>query len=100
MIKHIAAYTHPPLRASTQEPDTKPGDYYVSVRDGSRTALALGPFRDDHASALVRVDDVRRHVQERSPDAHWWSFGTCRLDASDDNPLGRLNGSLAELFGA
>lgn len=73
------------------KPDTKPGDYYVSIVDGRRTSLALGPFRDDHAAALASVDRVRSYATERFTAAAFWSFGTCRVDHADTNPLGKLN---------
>lgn len=80
-----------------QTPDTKPGDYYVSVIEGGRTALALGPYRDDHAAALARVDEVRRYCVGYGGRVAFASFGTCRLDAADENPAGRLNDVLAEV---
>lgn len=91
-MKQVTSYTHPPLTA--QDPDTKPGDYYVSVLDSGRYALALGPFRDDHAGALERVAEVRVYCQEQTAKAAWWAFGTCRLDSADDNPHGKLNDAL------
>lgn len=75
-----------------QTPDTKPGAYYVSVIDGNRRALLLGPFKDDHAAALAKVDSVRKKAEELDPRAVWYAFGTCRIN--DDHaaaPLGKLN---------
>lgn len=77
-----------------QQPDTKPGAYYVSARDGPRHALCLGPFVNDHAAALARVEAVRRLAADLDPRAHWFAFGTCRLDLPADLtalPAGRLN---------
>lgn len=71
-----------------QLPDTKPGNYYVSVIDGPRSALLLGPFENDHAAALAMVDKVRAKAEEVDPRASWYAFGTCRMDASRP---GRLN---------
>lgn len=93
--KEIRSYKHPPLNPSAQEADSKPGDFYVSILDSGRYALALGPFRDDHAGALAQVDRVRTHVLDNYPRAAWWAFGTCRLDSADDNPTGKLNDMLA-----
>jgi hypothetical protein len=77
-----------------QEPDTKPGFYYVSVVDGGRVALALGPFVNDHAAALERVAAVRDYVRGRSDRAWFYSFGTVRSDV--DRGSGRLNAELVE----
>lgn len=77
-----------------QEPDTKPGDYFVSVLDGRRYALALGPFRNDHASALARVDEVRHYAHGHGGEWAWfWAFGTCRLDPGSGR-VGKLNEEL------
>lgn len=75
-----------------QAPDTRPGFYYVTVMDGPRAALALGPFENDHRAALDRVDDVKRLVQERTPRGWFYAFGTSRAE-SDLGP-GKLNGEL------
>lgn len=76
-----------------QQPDTKPGEYYVSVHDAGRTALLLGPFTNDHAGALAMVDKVREKAYEIDPKSWFYSFGTCRLDGGDKVPIraGRLN---------
>jgi hypothetical protein len=98
-MKKVENYSHP-AEVSGQKPDTKPGDYYVSVVDrGSndgrgRTALALGPFPNDHAGALARVDEVRSYVTGADPRATWWAFGTVRIDSADGNPVGKLNEKL------
>ncbi|HEY6020838.1 MAG TPA: hypothetical protein VIY48_13350 [Candidatus Paceibacterota bacterium] len=78
---------------SSQQPDTKPGEYYVSVIDGKRTALLLGPFTNDHAAALAMVDRVRAKAEEIDPRAVWYSFGTVRLPSDDSVPIraGKLN---------
>jgi len=76
-----------------QTPDTKQGEYYVSVVDGKRTALLLGPFTNDHAKALSMVDAVRAKAEELDPRAIWYAFGTVRLPGDDSVPIraGRLN---------
>jgi hypothetical protein len=78
----------------TQRADTKTGHYYVSVIDSGRTALALGPFTNDHAGALARIDDVRRLCEERDPFAAFWAYGTARLPLDADAPEGKLNAEL------
>jgi len=75
-----------------QQPDTKKGSYYVSVIDGSRYVLALGPFINDHQAALDRVDAVRDYVRDHDPRGHFYSFGTARTDS--DRP-GKLNAILS-----
>lgn len=81
----------------SQQPDNKLGAYYVSVIDGKRTALLLGPFENDHAGALAMVDAVRRKGEELDPRAHFYAFGTARLPADDSVPL--RYGSLNRYFG-
>ncbi len=63
-----------------QNPDTKPGLYYVTAQDGGRTAFVAGPFRDDHARALALVDEARRVAERLDPRAVWYAFGTSRID--------------------
>ena len=71
----------------TQQPDPRPGAYYVTCIDGSRVGRLLGPFEDDHAAALAMVDKVREKAEEIDPRAHWYSFGTCRLPNDDSVPI-------------
>ena len=72
---------------TSQEPDERPGRYYVSVRDGERWGLLYGPF-GRHADALAAG---RRGATEAVPWSHFYAFGTARL--ADDAPpvAGRLN---------
>lgn len=74
-----------------QTPDTKPGNYYVSVRrdDGDFRCL-LGPYRDDHKAALAMVDEARKVAEELDPKAFWYSYGTLRTEYSYSKP-GILN---------
>lgn len=73
----------PPLAPPpAQEPDPRPGAYYVSVvRDGARLdyRLLLGPFAE-HARALAAVDAVRLEADRLDPRAVWYAFGTCRVE--------------------
>lgn len=63
----------------TQAPDSKPGNYYVSVVDGPRRMMPLaGPFRDDHQGALDMVDRAKKLAQALDPKAVFYGFGTCR----------------------
>lgn len=76
----------------TQQPDTKPGFYYVTARDAGRTALLAGPFENDHARALDLVDAGRRAAEQVDVRAAFWFFGTCR--ALVDLGPGKLNDQL------
>lgn len=77
------------------EPDTRPGDYYVSAVDDRRAALLAGPFRNNHARALALVEEARRVAGELDPWSHFYAFGTCRLPCASSNPAGTLNERLA-----
>lgn len=78
-----------------QEPDPRPGNYYVSVVDGKRRALLAGPW-PSHAEALARVDEVTRIACKLDPRGCWYLFGTCRLPDDDSIPIraGSLNAQL------
>jgi hypothetical protein len=71
--------------------DTKPGNYYVSVRrdDGDFRCL-VGPFRDDHPAAIALVDKARAVAEQLDPKAVWYAFGTLRTAYDYDKP-GILN---------
>ncbi|WP_157266578.1 hypothetical protein [Azohydromonas aeria] len=92
----IANYTHA-AETQGQQPDTKPGAYFVSVVDGQRVGLLLGPFVDNHAAALARVDMVRAKAEEMDSRAVFYAFGTVRLDA--DHPRAEKHGILNSHFG-
>lgn len=82
-----------------QKPDTKPGLYYVSAMNetGRKWVPLLGPFPDNHAAALEKVDDVRTLACDIDPRGVWWSYGTVRIDHQVDPPQGRLNDRLANV---
>lgn len=80
-----------------QTPDTKPGEYYVSVVDGPRASRLLGPFTNDHAAALAMVDKVREKAEEIDPRAAFYAFGTCRIDGDGRVPV--RAGVLNRFFG-
>lgn len=78
------------MTSSDQIPDTRPGNYYVSIVDGPKYALLLGPFVDDHQAALDAVQSVRDKAFELNPaQATFAGFGTCRV--SDYSKPGALN---------
>jgi len=83
--------------ANERNPDGRSGAYYVTVIDGGRFGLALGPF-DTHAEALARVSDVRDycHAYDNKGRSWFWAYGTSRMERSDDNPTGTLNAALKE----
>jgi len=87
-MREISHYAHK-VTCDPQEPDTKPGPYYVSVTDGPQFAVLLGPF-EKHKDALDRVEDVRAKAIELDPFAHFYSFGTVRMKPSYLKP-GKLN---------
>lgn len=72
----------------TQQPDTAPGNYYVSCRreDGKTICLA-GPFRDDHAKALeLRDAAAQLAINSNDPRAPWYSYGTLRTSYEFSSP--------------
>jgi hypothetical protein len=79
----------------TQQPDTQPGNYYVSVRrdDGDFRCL-VGPFRDDHAAALALVDKARTVAETLDPKA-WLgtATGRCAPPTITTNPGSSTTGS-------
>ncbi len=74
-------------------PDTKPGNYYVSVVDGKKKAFLAGPFRDDHKAALDMVSAAKKAAEEVDPRAVFYAFGTVRTGYDHDRP-GVLNAHL------
>lgn len=98
--KTVAAYTHTST-APAPAPSGEPGNYYVSVRDPDAHDglywLLLGPFKDDHAAALARVDEARAYclANDGSGKAHFMAYGTCRMAHSYAEP-GRLNAALLD----
>jgi hypothetical protein len=89
----------------SQQPDNRPGNYYVTVtRDDGQYRLLLGPFHF-HRQALDMVDPVSRYVANRyaaDPRAPWYAYGTARLplDITRPNwqtPPGLLNDAPEEI---
>ena len=97
---------------TAQIPDTKPGNYYVTVRDGKRHDFLAGPFKDGHAvrssphfrggvnrpatvqsAALDLVDRCREIAESLDAWAHFYAFGTARIDYDYDKP-GKFNARL------
>lgn len=89
-------------QAWPEAPDTQPGAYYVTAADITSNAgtvaaywLMLGPFINDHASALACVDAVQAMCNKLDTTGRAWfmSYGTIRKPADDSVPLraGKLN---------
>ena len=76
-MKTISSYRHA-ADESGQEPDSQPGDYFVSVLDGGRLGLASGPYAD-HRAALNAVESCRRKCEELDPFTVFCAFGTVRF---------------------
>lgn len=73
-----------------QEPDTKPGNYYVTAIDGGKTAILVGPFPNNHQAALDKVDIASDYAQKLDDRAYFWAFGTARFPLEFTKP-GILN---------
>ena len=93
---------------ATQQPDTAPGNYYVSVVDGiragggtevKRMGLLAGPFPNDHVGALAWVEAARRKAEEIDPRAAFYGFGTVRMKFGYSKP-GVLNEALGLALGS
>lgn len=54
------------------------GDFYVTVRDASRTGFLLGPY-SDLRDALANVRRGRDLANEHNSRAWFYSYGTSRL---------------------
>lgn len=83
-----------------QEPDPRPGCYYVSAMlrgDAERGLLVAGPY-PTHAEALSLVGRVRDHATrlDRTGEAHWAAWGTARTRDPAHTVLGPWRGSQAQ----
>lgn len=63
--------------------------YYVTLRDGNRTAWLAGPY-ETHREALNKVEPVYALALEIDPRAWFMARGTASI-ISDNLPIGRLN---------
>ena len=54
--------------------------YYVTVREAKRVGFLAGPY-DTHAEALAKVDEATRRAKEADAWAHFYAFGTTRVNA-------------------
>jgi hypothetical protein len=71
--------------------------FYVSARDGSRTALLLGPYTE-HSEALESVERAKRYVQEHDPKGWFYAYGTLGTTPKEGRTLpgGKLNKILSD----
>lgn len=63
--------------------------YYATVRDGARSGLLLGPYATREV-AEAHVDQAKQLAVRINRDAHWYAYGTARVDTAA-LPVGRLN---------
>lgn len=78
-IQELAREARRTGRETCECEDHVPGaSYYVSAVDGSRSALASGPY-DTHAEALAKVDEVREKAVRSDGRAHFFSWGTVAM---------------------
>lgn len=92
--------TPDPPQHQDQEPDTRPGCYYVSCMlrgDPERGVLVAGPY-PTHAEALSWVDRVRDHATrlDRAGEAFWATWGTARTQDPSPTILGPWRGAQAQ----
>lgn len=73
-----------------ENPDPRPGNYYIAAHDGPKSWLIAGPYAT-HAQAAALKNKVRDHAEKVDPKAVWMDWGTARQepDASvKKTPLG------------
>ena len=80
---------HRYLPKQANQVDSRPGSYYVSVRDADKYLLLLGPFMR-HQSALQAVEVGKRMAVAYDAKAWFYSYGTCRL--ANGVERGKFNG--------
>lgn len=66
--------------------------FYVSVVDGPKIGLLLGPFKK-HSDALNQIETVREKAYILNPMSWFYSFGTVRMKSSY-----RKSGTLNDYF--
>lgn len=74
-----------------QTADTKAGNYYVTaIRDDGAVAWLAGPFKNDHQAALDALPRAKAIAMDIDPRAHWYAYGTSRLDLDHPTPTAKL----------
>lgn len=79
---------NPAPEQCVQEPDSRPGPYFVSAVDGDRVHIMAGPY-EHHADALADVDRARDIAYSHDGRAWFMAWGTVRIEGSDR--IGQLN---------
>lgn len=69
-----------------------PEGFYVTVKDGPRTGVLLGPY-DTKDEAESRVKDGKRLAESVNSRAFWYAYGVTRvvMQPGADLPAGKLN---------
>jgi hypothetical protein len=75
----LARFLTPPPSPEGQQPDPRPGHYYVSAVDADRFWLVSGPYAR-HADALDAVSEVRARAEKHDPRSYFFAWGTCRTE--------------------
>lgn len=66
------------MSSESQQPDTTPGNYYISCHDGGRVWLLSGPYVNNHALALSLVEKAQRLASAANAWSDFFKFGTLR----------------------
>lgn len=80
-----------------QEPDPRPGNFYVTSMDSGIVFPMAGPFVNDHASALAAVGAVKDAAGDRDGRALFMAWGTTRMPETYSAP-GPLNSIVKALL--
>lgn len=73
--------------------------FYVSVKDGSRYGLLLGPLASKE-EAEARVGEVKELAEKADPFACFYAYGVSRWKGEPDAaPKGKLNELVEEVAG-
>lgn len=78
-FEDLTRFLAPPPSPEGQQPDPRPGHYYVSAVDADRFWLVSGPYAR-HADALDAVSEVRARAEKRDSRAYFFAWGTCRTE--------------------
>ncbi len=76
------------MKPREQQPDPRPGNYYVSIINGGQYRLLAGPYHF-HRDALDMVEPVKllvRRLYSADPNEPWYSYGTARLPLDITRP--------------
>ncbi len=89
-MKTVDHYTHTPAPAPCEcESHPDGANFYVSVKDGSRSNVLAGPY-STHPEALAHVEQIRAWAERVNDRAVFYAFGTVAM-APDFNRPGMAN---------